>query len=87
MPGWASAPGHHRTVVRMSARRGCQLKVQPRGTCFQMYVIVAGAQLVGHVQSCKADLPNTVFPSKAGRKRDVTGGPVVKKSKLPMQGA
>ena len=52
-----------------------------------MYVIIAGAHLVGHAQSCKADLPNTAFPSKAGRKRDVTGGPVVKKSRLPMQGA
>lgn len=35
-------------------------------------------QLVGHAQSCDTDLPNTAFPSKAGWKRDVTGGPAVK---------
>lgn len=65
---WASAPGHRRTAVRMSARRGSCLKVQPRGTCFQTYMIVAGTSLLATLSPATRTCPTQRFLQKqAGR--------------------
>ena len=65
---WASAPGHCRTEVRMSARRGSCLKVQPQGTCFQTYVIVAGTSLLATLSPETRTCPTRHFLQKqAGR--------------------
>ena len=68
MPGGPLPQGIRRTVVRMSARRGSRLKVQPRVTCFQTYMIVAGTSLLATLSPATQTCPTQRFLQKqAGR--------------------
>lgn len=75
---WASAPGHPQDSGQDVGQEGLSSEGPTTSDLLPNIHDCRWDQLVGHAQSCDADLPNTAFPSKAGWKRDVTGGPAVK---------